>query len=199
MNKISRISFGVILWFFVHGVACADQKAAILRIQQLGGTVMSVAQNDSRLSVKIPAKTPDGRTVKDADLAPLADLARTQPTDAGVIEVDLRSVEIGDQVLGYLRGLTQLESINLSRTRVTDAGLSQLSGLSTLDYLNLYGTAVTDAGLKSLKGLKKLKRLFLSETKVTEDGTKKFWQMMEASGNTALYINIGGNKEYGNW
>lgn len=84
---------------------------------------MSVAQNDPRLSVKIPAKTPDGRTVKDADLAPLADLARMQPTDAGVIEVDLRSVEIGDQVLGYLRGLTQLESINLYRTRVNDVGL----------------------------------------------------------------------------
>ena len=151
MNKISCISFGVILSFFVHGVARADQKAAILRIQQLGGTVMPVAQNDPRLSVKIPAKTQDGRTVKDADLAPLADLARTQPTDAGVIEVDLRSVEVGDQALSYIRGLTQLEVINLYRTRVTDTGLSQISSLVNLEHLNLYGTAVTDAGLKSLK------------------------------------------------
>lgn len=198
MHTLSRICFGVILSLFASGVAFADQKTAILRIQQLGGTVMSVAQNDPRLSVKIPAKTPDGRTVKDADLAPLADLVRAQPTDAGVIEVDLRSVEIGDQVLGYLRGLTQLESINLYRTRVTDSGLSQLSGLANLEFLNLYGTAVTDAGLKALKGLRKLHRLFLAETKVTEDGAKKFWQTMEASGNPALYLNIG-SKEFGDW
>jgi hypothetical protein len=56
---------------------------------------------------------------------------------------------------------------------VTDKGLVHLKGMVNLEYLNLYGTGVTDAGLAQLAGLKKLKSLYLWQTKVTDAGVAK--------------------------
>ena len=53
---------------------------------------------------------------------------------------------------------------------MTDTGLKQLKGLANLEYLNLYGTAITDAGLTELAGLKNLKTVYLWQTNVTEQG-----------------------------
>lgn len=49
-----------------------------------------------------------------------------------------------------LKGLLNLESINLSFTVVTDSGLRKLSGLTSLRTLNLDARHVTDAGLSAL-------------------------------------------------
>jgi mono/diheme cytochrome c family protein len=169
-------------------VALADQKSATAKIEQLGGQVMAIAKDDPKVRVVIPAKTFEGKALKDADLAPLAELGN-------VVELDLKWAEISDAGLAHLKGLTQLESLHLEKTKVTDAGLAHLKGLEHLQYLNLYGTGVTDAGLEHLKGLKKLKKLFLWETKVTEEAARKFHQEMETAGNGDLDINLGWDKE----
>lgn len=81
----------------------------------------------------------------------------TQMTDAGVEN---------------LKGLTNLEALNLMSTSVTDVGLEHLKGLTKLQVLILQNTQVTDAGLEHLKGLTNLQTLVLSGTQVTDAGVK---------------------------
>jgi len=50
----------------------------------------------------------------------------------------------------HLKGLTQLEGLDISFTKVTDAGLEHLMGLTQLQKLTLSGTAVTETGVKRL-------------------------------------------------
>jgi hypothetical protein len=63
--------------------------------------------------------------------------------------------------------------LHLEKTKITDKGLVHIKGLVNLEYLNLYGTEITDAGLANLEGLKKLKSLYLWQTKVTDAGIEK--------------------------
>ncbi len=55
----------------------------------------------------------------------------------------------------------------------TDSGLVDLKGLTNLQELNLTATKITDSGLEHLKGLTKLKVLGLRNTKVTDEGVQK--------------------------
>src|SRR4029077_19446304 len=55
----------------------------------------------------------------------------------------------------------ELLQIYVNEKAVTDAGLVNLKGLTDLNHLNLGGTDVTDAGLVHLKGLTNLKFLNL--------------------------------------
>jgi hypothetical protein len=75
-----------------------------------------------------------------------------------------------DAGLEHLKGLTSLQSLNLSCLKVTDAGLEHLNGLTRLTVLNLDGLKVTDAGLEHLKGLTSLNLLVLYGLKVTDTG-----------------------------
>ena len=75
--------------------------------------------------------------------------------------------------LVHLKGLTQLQSLNLSDTQVTDAGLERLKGLIRLRDLNLRETRVTGTGLeRSRKGLAQLQLLSLGGTQVTDAGVE---------------------------
>ncbi len=87
-----------------------------------------------------------------------------------VISVVLQETNVTDAELEYLKGLTQLQSLNLVLTHVTDAGLANLEGMTNLQRLDLFGTKVTDAGLMNLKGMTKLQVLDLIGTKVTDTG-----------------------------
>ena len=93
-----------------------------------------------------------------------------------------------------LKGLTQLQTLDLRSTQVTDAGLEQHEGpnatpatlpctyrvdrrwvralkdLTQLRELSLDDTKVTDAGLEGLNRLRELRKLSLDDTQVT-DGT----------------------------
>lgn len=143
----------------------ADKKA-IADVRKLGGHVMELAQNDSRLEVAFHLT--DGK-VTDEHLVPLKEL---KP----LVHLNLRGTEVTDAGLANIAGLTSLTRLHLERTKITDAGLEHLKGLTNLEYLNLYGTEVTDAGLAHLEGLKKLRRLYLWETKVTDAGVEKLKQ-----------------------
>lgn len=146
------------------------EQQAIAEIRRNGGSVMELAQNDSRLFVAYHLA--DGE-IGDEQLAPLAKLSR-------VYELNLRGTEITDEGLAHIAGLTDLVRLHLERTKIGDAGLAHLKGLTNLEYLNLYGTRVTDAGLAQLAGLKKLKRVYVWETKVTEEGIAAIKQALPA-------------------
>ena len=59
-----------------------------------------------------------------------------------------------------------------SKKKVTDAGLAHLKGLANLEELDLARTWVTDAGLTHLKGLN-LRSLGLIRTKVTAKAVRQ--------------------------
>ena len=62
--------------------------------------------------------------------------------------------------------------------KVTDTGLIHLKGLDNLQKLDLGGTQITDAGLVHLVGLTKLESLDLSRTKITDAGIAELQQAL---------------------
>jgi len=69
-----------------------------------------------------------------------------------VVEVNLGgNTQITDAGLANVKGLTQLQSLNLNGTKITDAGLEHLKGLANLQTLDLEATRVTNAGIADLK------------------------------------------------
>ena len=63
--------------------------------------------------------------------------------------------------------------MSLANTQITDAGLQYLKGMTQLEWLNLDSTQVSDAGLEQIKRLPKLERLVLTHTDVTDEGVKR--------------------------
>lgn len=53
--------------------------------------------------------------------------------------------------MGYLKGMTSLQRLQLRETSVTDAGLVPLRELTKLEFLGLAKTHVTDAGVADVK------------------------------------------------
>ena len=86
--------------------------------------------------------------------------------------LDLNGTKVTDAGLMHFIGLPRLDYLSLANTAVSDAGLAQLNGLTRLRILNLIGTQVTDAGLARLNGLTKLQMLELHATKVTDAGVE---------------------------
>ncbi len=72
--------------------------------------------------------------------------------------------------LSHVRGLYELQGVELSRTPVADGDLSQLAGLTNLRWVYLDRTSVGDEGLKHLAGMTNLEVLVLSDTGVTGTG-----------------------------
>jgi hypothetical protein len=144
------------------------EEAAIARIQQQGGLVLELAQNDPRLEVSYQQR--DGQ-LTDSCLKPLKELK-------GLVHLNLRGQPLTDAQSAYLKDLAGLTRLHLENTKISDQGLTHLKGLVNLEYLNLYGTAVSDAGLPALEGMKKLKHLYLWQTKVTDVGVAKLKQKL---------------------
>jgi hypothetical protein len=85
--------------------------------------------------------------------------------------IDLRGVNVTDDLLAQIGKLLYVSELNLNKTNVTDAHLAKMNELQILKYcvkLDLSQTAVTDAGLDSLTNtLGPLGDLYLTGTKVT--------------------------------
>lgn len=148
--------------------AAAD-PATLESISNSGVLIMPLAQDTTFLAANAINVSKSFGDEQLKQLAPAStqlqwlDLAKTQVTDAGMVEV------------GKLGALTRL---HLENTAVTDAALAEIGKLANLEYLNLYGTKVTDAGLAQLANLKNLKKIYLWQTGVTEDGAKKLEQAL---------------------
>ena len=102
-------------------------------------------------------------------------------SDVGEKEVTSFTLPPGstdEQLAEALKGLANLEDLDLNATRVTGAGLVGLSGLTNLKRLDLSRTEVTDAGLVHLKGLKNLRRLNLNLTPVTDAAAQRLQEAL---------------------
>jgi hypothetical protein len=101
-------------------------------------------------------------SVQDADLLALAPFT-------GLREINLSKARaIGDAGMAHLRGLGQLETLDLYSTRVSDAGLVHLSALTSLRHLHLGRTRVRGGGLRWLSGLSSLRKLSVEDTPVDD-------------------------------
>lgn len=164
-HRICGLLFGLLL----AGTAVADEAPkpdpeVVKAIRALGGNVMEIAQNDSRLDVTLHLADQD---VTDEHLQLVAKLPN-------VVWLNLAGTKITDAGLAAIKELKTLEKLHLERTGIGDAGLTHLVGLDKLSYLNVYGTQVTDAGLESLAGIKSLRKVYVWQSKVSEDGIAKF-------------------------
>jgi internalin A len=87
--------------------------------------------------------------------------------------LDFTELPLTDRWLVDLRGLKNLQALNLAGKQVTDAGLKELAALKNLQTLDLGCTSITDAGLKELAALKSLQQLSLRTTDITDAGLKE--------------------------
>lgn len=78
----------------------------------------------------------------------------------------------------------RVKSCNLSLFPIPKDGLIHLKGLANLETLDLFATGVSDARLAHLKGLAKLKTLRLGATTVTDEGVKN---LRKALPNSTIY------------
>ena len=179
------ITLAVLFSFVLMGSFAAQAEegadsAIVQKVEQLGGKVMKIAQNDDGLEVYFHlGRNHDGlrqfETPKPGDPKPAAldgELGILKEVE-NLVWLHLGGTDVTDEGLPHLAGLSSLTRLHLERTKVSDAGLANLKDLQNLNYLNLYQTGITDAGLAHLEGLTGLKNLYLWQTKVTEAGVEK--------------------------
>ncbi|MEX0936425.1 MAG: hypothetical protein WDZ59_01095 [Pirellulales bacterium] len=146
----------------------AAEQAAIAKLEEIGGTVRAVAQNDDSKDVDFHLS---GTPLNDETLAAIKSVGK-------VVNLNLKDTQITDAGLTHLTDLKSLRRLHLERTKVGDAGLTHLTGLSNIEYLNLYGTEVTDAGLEHLTGLPNLRKVYLWQSQVTDEGVAKLQETL---------------------
>lgn len=173
---------------FLSGIATADEKSAIAKIESFGGRILMVAKDSKQYSVTVPDKKPDGTLLKAVDLKFLSELSNA-------IEFAFAGTNTTDEALAPIKALAGIQRLHLEKSKVTDTGIATLTKLVNLQYVNLYDTGVSDEIFASLKGMKKLQNLYLWNTKVTEPNAKKFQDAQAAAGNKDLNINLGVDKD----
>jgi acetyl esterase/lipase len=110
-------------------------------------------------------------------------LGERKVTDADLIqlkglddlqELDLTRTGITSAGLANLKDLTSLKKLFLTETKVDDAGISHLQGMKALETLGLSGTKIGNPALTRLQALTGLKSVFCISTAVTDAGLEKF-------------------------
>ena len=133
--------------FAMIGSAAAQEEgepdsAIVQKVEQLGGKVMKIAQNDEGLEVYFHLgrnheglrqfETPKPGAPKppalDGELGVLKEVEN-------LVWLHLGGTDATDQGLPHLAGLTSLTRLHLERTKVSDAGLAHLKDLQNLAYL----------------------------------------------------------------
>lgn len=77
------------------------------------------------------------------------------------------------QSFDLIKGLPNLEQIQLSGSNITDEQLSCVSGLLRLNGIGLDDTAITDEGLKHLEGLPLLDTIQADRTQITNEAIER--------------------------
>jgi len=126
-------------------------------------------------------------------------LARTWATDAdlervaatpSVKRLDLSLTYVTDRGIERLKGLAQLDDLNLSSAEfITDAAIAFLRGHRQLKRLNLRGTDVTDTSLAYIAELPQLTSLDISFTQITDVGLEHLASLEQLE-----ELNLGGDK-----
>ncbi|MGM9475054.1 c-type cytochrome domain-containing protein [Pedobacter sp. GSP4] len=148
-NKVSDIP--------AEEVSRADDKV-LKKINDLGITVIPVAQNTNYLSANFINATSMGKDV----------LELIKSIQKQLLWLKLENSQVTDKTLATIKNCKNLTRLSLNYTAVTDAGISQLKDLEELQSLSLVGTKVSLNGINQLKKLKKLKFLYLYQTAVNQ-------------------------------
>ena len=103
----------------------------------------------------------------------IAELNLNERTD-GHKEPDAKAItnRVNDDTLKLLVGQDALRRLELSGTAVTSAGLIHLKGLTNLQFLNVCLTAVSDEGFEHLSAMTKMRRMTVCASKITGSGFK---------------------------
>ena len=117
-------------WFAVRMEKARRQREAIAAIERLGGVVER--WEDLSVPKWIRKFFPDEFFIY-------------------AVEVVLDDTEATDACLEHLKGMTNIDILQLNGTKVTDACLEHLEGLTNLGFLRLKNTNVTPEGVKKLQ------------------------------------------------
>jgi hypothetical protein len=181
-------------WLGVEMKRAREQREAVEEIQKLGGEVQYDREFSESLALMpnpAPPKLVWLQAFLDGDffdnVVGVLFKNCTQVTDAGlhhlrglaqlqVLELD--DTQISDAGLIHLQTLKQLQVLLLNNTHISDAGLGHLKGLTQLQHVWLSNTHTTNAGLEHLTGLTQLQDLNLVDTQVTDQGVRKLQQAL---------------------
>ncbi len=84
------------------------------------------------------------------------------------IVVYLDKPECDDGSLEHVAKLPETQKLFCTGSAITDAGLAKLKGLENLEHLDVCSTSVTDEGLKFIADLPKLKTIVCRSTSITK-------------------------------
>jgi uncharacterized membrane protein len=146
-------------------VAVEADPILVASLFDAGFLVRQVSLSEPLLTVNVFAP---GDPVSDAQLGSV------QMAAGEIVDLDLRSSNIGDLSFSSLGHFPQLKRLQLSNNVLTDAVMQDISALVNLEYLNLYGNiAITDASIDALAGMENIKNLYLWGTGVSESGISR--------------------------
>ena len=170
-------------WLATEMKAAGKQREAVEAIKKADGMVFYDYEYDPSGNWK-PGATPPGppwlRNLLGDNLLMNVTVVEFNP---------FIPVTISEALLDHIKGLTQLQRLDLTSTNASDAWLEQLKGLNHLRRLCLGGTRVSDTGMQHLRGLTQLRWLSLRGTKVGDGG------LQNLSGLTQLQsLDLGGTK-----
>jgi len=169
-NMENPISTPVSAWFFAATlliVGCGP-LGEDLSSQQGQQTPVPPAAPEPTAGRKTGSTTPDPR-IRELESLDAVSMVRTD--SAGRIKrIDFNRRLITDDTLAELRGLEDLDYLDLVEAHITDEGLRHLADLPGLETLFLSSTAVTDAGLKHVSQIESLQTLYLITTEITDQG-----------------------------
>jgi len=88
-----------------------------------------------------------------------------------IVEVNLASTGLTDELLALLADYPVLQTLNLSNNGLSDQGMEIVRSDKSLQVINLYGNPlISDNGLARLAALKELRTVYTWGTGVTEEG-----------------------------
>ena len=133
-----------------------EQRAAVARIQELGGHV----QYDYQWGPN-PKPSPPGwpwlrRLVGDEYFQEVA-------------RVNLDKTKVSDADLRLISKLRHARSLALNWTNVSDEGLASIRGMSELNYLGLWKTKVTSEGIRRMRSPRPGSWVILAETSIGDE------------------------------
>jgi hypothetical protein len=96
-----------------------------------------------------------------------------------IIELVIMSKKFGDNEMQYVRAITTLQKVNVSKTAITDRGVSCFLDLPRLEALAVAETHVTDDGLTTIGQLTGLRNLDAHDNRFGDRGLAKIGNLQK--------------------
>jgi hypothetical protein len=191
------VQVGLCVWLAIVANAARRQKAAVERVQELGGFVYYDYQITHNGGVDYDALPWAPGWLSDAlgdDLFRTAvfvvftfDYLGAETTIQPLFDADLAVLgelphihtlslsgrrNITDDGLRHLSSLTHLQILTLNATDVQGSELAHVAEMPKLRWLVLHDTQIGDSGLETLSASASLEAISLDKTRVTDEGLK---------------------------